>query len=147
MRSRNIEFVCRRLKPNTRLYAFFDNISMDAFLVPKLIEIEMVSGTFGPGETVVGDLPNSTSTGIRLRLATQNHKYGPYNAPTQVYKSNPYAPNSTISSSYSSTTTLLNVDTASLELQSVSGFFGRIGKGMKLVGQSSGALLELRMLD
>ena len=69
MRSRNIEFVCRRLKPNTRLYAFFDNISMDAFLVPKLIEIEMVSGTFGPGETVVGDLPNSTSTGIRLRLA------------------------------------------------------------------------------
>ena len=144
MRSRNIEFVCRRLKPNTRLYAFFDNISMDAFLVPKLIEIEMVSGTFGPGETVVGDLPNSTSTGIRLRLATQNHKYGPYNAPTQVYKSNPYAPNSTISSSYSSTTTLLNVDTASLELQAASGFFGRIGKGMKLVGQSSGAIARVK---
>ena len=52
MRSRNIEFVCKRLKPNTRLYAFFDNIDMNAFIVPKLIEIEMVSGTFSIGETV-----------------------------------------------------------------------------------------------
>ena len=45
---------------------------------------------------------------------------------------------------YSSTTTLLNVDTASLELQAASGFFGRIGKGMKLVGQSSGAIARVK---
>ena len=75
MRSRNIEFVCRRLKPNTRLYAFFDNISMDAFLVPKLIEIEMVSGTFGPGETVVGICPTHQLVSDCVLL--QNHKYGP----------------------------------------------------------------------
>ncbi len=140
MRSRNIEFICRRLKPNTRLYPFFDNIDMSKYVVPKLVEVTMVSGTFGAGEVVEGSRPNSNNDAIRFRLANQNHKYGPYNNPTQVYKQNPYEPASSISSTYSSTTTLLNVDTAALELQSASGFYGYITTGMKLVGQSSGAI-------
>ena len=140
MRSRNIEFVCRRLKPNTRLYPFFDNIDMARFVVPKLVEITMVSGTFGAGEIVEGSRPNSNNDAIRFRLANQNHKYGEYNNPSQTYKQNPYEPSSAISSTYSSTTTILNVDTASLELQAASGFYGYITTGMKLVGQSSGAI-------
>ena len=140
MRSRNIEFICRRLKPNTRLYPFFDNIDMQKYVVPKLVEITMVSGTFGAGEIVEGSRANTTNDAIRFRLANQNHKYGPYNNPSQVYKQNPYDPASSISSTYSSTTTLLNVDTAALELQSASGFYGYITTGMKLVGQSSGAI-------
>ena len=140
MRSRNIEFVCRRLKPNTRLYPFFDNIDMARFVVPKLVEVTMVSGTFGAGEIVEGSRPNSNNDAIRFRLANQNHKYGPYNAPSQTYKQNPYEPSSAISSTYSSTTTILNVDTASLELQAASGFYGYITTGMKLIGQSSGAI-------
>ena len=140
MRSRNIEFVTRRLKPNTRLYPFFDSIDMSKYVVPKLVEITMVSGTFGAGEIVEGSRPNSNNDAIRFRLANQNHKYGPYNNPSQVYKQNPYDPSSTISSTYSSTTTILNVDTASLELQSASGFYGYITTGMKLIGQSSGAI-------
>ena len=109
MRSRNIEFVTRRLKPNTRLYPFFDNIDMQKYVVPKLVEITMVSGTFGAGEVVEGSRPNSNTDAIRFRLANQNHKYGPYNNPDQVYKQNPYEPASSISSTYSSTTSLLNV--------------------------------------
>ena len=140
MRSRNIEFVCRRLKPNTRLYPFFDNIDMARFVVPKLVEITMVSGTFGAGEIVEGSRPNSNNDAIRFRLANQNHKYGEYNNPSQTYKQNPYEPSSAISSTYSSTTTILNVDTAFLELQAASGFYGYITTGMKLVGQSSGAI-------
>jgi len=140
MRSRNIEFVCRRLKPNTRLYPFFDNIDMARFVVPKLVEVTMVSGTFGAGEIVEGSRPNSNNDAIRFRLANQDHKYGPYNAPTQTYKQNPYEPSSSIAPTYSSTTTVLNVDTASLELQAASGFYGYITTGMKLVGQSSGAI-------
>jgi len=143
MRSRNIEFVTRRLKPNTRLYPFFDNIDMSRFVVPKLIEITMISGTFGAGEIVEGSRPNSNNDAIRFRLANQNHKYGPYNNPDQVYKQNPYDPASSISSTYSSTTSLLNVDTASLELQSASGFYGYITTGMKLIGQSSGAIAQV----
>ena len=140
MRSRNIEFVCRRLKPNTRLYPFFDNIDMSRFVVPKLVEVTMVSGTFGAGEIVEGSRPNSNNDAIRFRLANQDHKYGPYNAPTQTYKQNPYEPSSSIAPTYSSTTTVLNVDTASLELQAASGFYGYITTGMKLIGQSSGAI-------
>ena len=140
MRSRNIEFVCRRLKPNTRLYPFFDNIDMARFVVPKLVEVTMVSGTFGAGEIVEGSRPNSNNDAIRFRLANQDHKYGPYNAPTQTYKQNPYEPSSSIAPTYSSTTTVLNVDTASLELQAASGFYGYITTGMKLIGQSSGAI-------
>ena len=141
MRSRNIEFITRRLKPNTRLYSFFDNIDMSKYTVPKLIEIEMTSGTFGTGEVVSGSLGSAS---IRFRLAQQNHKYGPYNVPTEVFKINPYSPADGLSATYSSTATTLNVDTASLELQSASGYFGYVVKGMKLVGQSSGAIATVK---
>ena len=54
MRSRNIEFVARRLKPTTKLFAFFDNVEMKKYAVPKLIEIQMISGTFQVGEDIKG---------------------------------------------------------------------------------------------
>ena len=54
MRSRNIEFVARRLKATTKLFPFFDNIFMEKYTVPKLIEIQMISGTFQIGEDITG---------------------------------------------------------------------------------------------
>ena len=144
MRSRNIEVVARRLKPTTRLYAFFDNVDVTNFIIPKLIEVSMVSGTFLAGETVIGTMPiTGSNRSIRFRLAKQNHKYGPFNPPgnpLDVYKTNPYNPTLSLANSYSSTTTVLNVDTASLELQSESSFFGCISPTMQLVGQSSNAV-------
>ncbi len=141
MRSRNVEAVARRLKPSTRFYAFFDNTDVTNFIVPKLIEVRMTSGTFQEGETVTGFIPVSgTNRSITFRLAQQNHKYGPYNIPTETYRENPYNPNSTLSNSYSSTTTVLNVDTASLENQADSRFFGSIVKDMQLVGSDSNAV-------
>lgn len=140
MRSRNIEFIARRMKPRTRLYAFFDNVDMTNYVVPKLIEISMISGSFTAGETITG---TSGSVSIRFRLANSNHKYGPYNSPTQVYTENPYNTSEIVPTSYSSTSTILNVDTASLELQSASGFFGYVVPGMQLVGSSSGAVCRV----
>jgi hypothetical protein len=140
MRSRNVEFVARRLKPKTRLYAFFDNVNMNKYVVPKLVEIQMVSGTFAVGETIQG---SSGTTSFKSRLARPNHKYGPYNNPTQIYTENPYTPSETIPNSYSSTSTLLNIDTASLELQSASGFYGNIVAGMQLKGQTSKAIAKV----
>lgn len=137
MRSRNIEIISKRLKPSSRVYAFFDNVDMTSYVVPKLIEVSMSSGTFVNSETVVGSLGSKT---IRFRLATQNHKYGPYNSPTETFSTNPYLPENSLSSSYSSTTTILNVDTASLEMQASSGFYGSVAKNMQLVGQTSGAI-------
>ncbi len=46
MRSRNIQFVNKKVKPLTRMYAFFDGKNVTKFCVPKLLEIEMGSVTF-----------------------------------------------------------------------------------------------------
>lgn len=146
MRSRNIEIIARRLKPNTRFYAFFDNIDVTQFMVPKLIEVIMNSGTFIEGETITGVLGSKQ---IRFRLAKQNHKYGPVDPNTNTnlppsyqvesYKNDIYRPDTSLPNIYSPTSTSLNVDTASLEINGVSEFFGSIATGMILVGSSSRA--------
>jgi len=137
MRSRNIEVVSRRLKPSTRFYAFFDSVNVTEYIIPKLIEVNMESGTFSAGEVIVGTLGTKS---IRFRLASQNHKYGPYNRPNEVYVNNPYQPENILPSTYSSTSSILNVDTASLEAQADSRFFGSIAPNMKLVGETSGSI-------
>ena len=113
---------------------------MNSYVVPKLIEVEMRSGNFAAGETVRGTLGKSS---IRFRLAKTNHKYGPYLEPDQVFVENPYKPTKSLPSSYSTTSTLLNVDTASLELQSAAGFYGNISKNMQLIGETSGAIAKV----
>jgi hypothetical protein len=147
MRSRNIEVVAKRLKPNTRLYGFFDSKDMNPYFIPKLLEVKMVSGTFQAGETVTGI---SGAKNISFRIASQNHKYGPYNAPTETYAVNPYQSLNGLSSVYSSTSTLLNVDTFSLQLKSTSQFYGCVAIGMQLIGEISGAIAtisDLRLIS
>ena len=51
MRSRDIQFTAKGMKPYNRVYAFFDGVDVTRFCVPKLIEIEMISGTFRVSET------------------------------------------------------------------------------------------------
>ena len=92
----------------------------------------MTSGVFTTGETV-------TTSGFTFRLAAPNHKEGPYNAPTKVLTVNPYDNEAPISSVYSTSSTLLNVDTFSLATQVQGAFSGHAKNGMKLVGQTSGA--------
>lgn len=151
MRSRNVEFVAKRFRPYTQVYAFFDGEDVNSFIVPKLLEISMVSGIFQVGETVVGTFATSsinqnttsgsTPTEISFRVATANHKYGPFNAPTDIYTNNPYDQEATgtLTSVYSATSTLLNVDIASLSEQVQGQFFGRVLPGLKLKGLTSGA--------
>ena len=148
MRSRNIEFTGKNLKPFTRLYPFFDSVDVAKFNVPKLIEIEMTSGAFQTTETIVGTMPSAqqseelseaASASITFRLAVANHKYGPYNFPTDFYDSNPYDRDALLPGSYSETTTVLNVDTFSLQSEDNPNFNGYIATGMVLVGQTSGA--------
>ena len=100
MRSRNIEYVIKGLKPRTQLYGFFEGEDVAKFCFPKLLEITMDNGTFQVGETVIGtpaildEGANTASTPyIQFRTATPNHKYGPYNAPTDTFTLNPYADN------------------------------------------------------
>jgi hypothetical protein len=138
LRSRNIEFIAKKLKPHTRFYVFFDNQSLNNYVIPKLIQIQMVSGTFQVGETVIGTNP-LTNSSIKFRVASSNHKYGPYDSPTTKYQNNPYDFSNTIPENYSSTATILNVDTYSLSNIVQSSFSGFIDSGMRLKGQTSSA--------
>jgi len=147
IRSRNIEFVSKRLQPYSRMYAFFDGVDVNNFVVPKLIEIKMDSGVFTVGETVSGFFPgidyddviSGVNPKIAFRVSASNHKSGPYNIPTEIYKFNPYNSDLSIPSKYSSTSTVLNVDTFSLANEPQGEYFGFISVGMKLYGQTSGA--------
>lgn len=148
IRSRNIQFVSNRMLPNSQIYAFFDGIDVTKFCTPKLVEISMISGTFQVGEEVVGTVRSNASTTfeasqarINFRVAQSNHKFGPYNAPTKTYTINPYVSgNQIIPSIYSSTSTILNIDTASLaNMNENPEYRGYIMQGMTFVGQTSGA--------
>ena len=150
LRSQNIEFTGFRLKPGTKFFSSFSRTDMSdqrSLTVPKLIEVTPVKGAFQVGETVTGKLLNNQNTNtvpeIRFRVATPNHKDGPYNAPTLVYESSPYD-GAGISSSYSDTSTLINVDTGSLNQKSDERFFGNIVKDMRLVGETSNAEAQVK---
>jgi hypothetical protein len=154
VRSRNIEFYAANLKPSTRIYAFFDGKDVTKYCVPKIIEISMKSGVFQVGETVqgrmltkgLGEEGKDTDPRINFRVAQSNHRRGDYDSPTEVYPDNPYVDGGTIPEVYSSTSTILNVDTYSLADQPQGDFFGHIQTGMILVGETSGAEAEVTNL-
>ena len=145
-RSRNIEFTIDSLKPNTQVYAFFDGVDVSSYCIPKLLEINMISGAFQVGETVKGSMRSvgDTSTSeadreISFRLAQANHRSGTFDSASEVFTKNPYNKDQTLPSAYSSTSTILNVDTFSLCEQPQSEFIGSVSPEMILVGETSGA--------
>ena len=54
MRARNIQFTAKSMKPFTQVYGFFDNVDVNKFCFPKLVEVAMVDGIFEVGERVIG---------------------------------------------------------------------------------------------
>tara|TARA_X000000368_G_scaffold404708_1_gene381077 strand:- start:6460 stop:14163 length:7704 start_codon:yes stop_codon:yes gene_type:complete len=182
MRSRNVEFIVSKCKPLTQLYAFFDGVNVTKLCTPKLMEISMESGTFQVGETVIGTLPQvgiqpegTDAPFIKFRVAQADHRSGPYNAPTETFKRNPYisqvgataletflgtpgtvqvassnAQSTEMPTTYSATSTILNVDTKSLSDQPQGDFFGFAWSGMTLRGETSGAqagITNLRLIS
>lgn len=170
LRSRNIEFDVKGLRSITRFYPFFEGIDVSKYVIPKLLEIEMVSGKFTIGETVESD-PNFISNKIRFRVCKPNHKSGPYDGgavlngipqtinlvdngdgtftenvtqTTQSTQGEVYTTNpytqQPIQDDYSLSSTFINVDVKSLQLPSDTDFFGCVSEGMKIIGKSSGAV-------
>lgn len=136
MRSRNIEFLSRGLKPFTQIYAFFDGVDVNNFVIPKLIEVNMLSGIFIPGETVIGRIGGNI---IRFRLAKSNHRFGPILEPNDIYIENPYDRETNISPNYTLTSSVLNVDTFSLSEDAIGDYFGNIAQNIVLRGLESNA--------
>ena len=101
---------------------------------------------------------------IKFRVAQANHRAGPYNAPTEVFAKNPYISQvgatgletflgtpgtiqlasasggaTDMPATYSSTSTILNLDTKSMSDQAQGDYFGYTHVGMELRGVNSGA--------
>jgi len=133
IRSRNVAFNTERMKPRTRVYAFFDGVNVSTYVTPKVIEI-VKSSTADPntnetpfvvGETVIGHI-----SGCRFKVAPANDGYAtdPYGTGT-----------ATLAESYASQTGFLNIDTESLAESVNPNFFGNMNVGEVLIGQTSGA--------
>jgi len=170
LRSRNIEFDVKGLRPRTRFYSFFQGIDVKDYIVPKLLEIEMISGKFEIGETVESD-PHLPTHKIRFRLCKPNHLTGPFDGsnppsiinpvPTvdlttgqvlpqnpatlsrpDILRLNPYN-QQPVPENYNESSTFLNVDTRALELPSEVEFYGQISPNMRLIGKTSGAVARI----
>ena len=136
IRSRNVGFEANGLQPFTRYYPFFDSTSgLD--IIPKLIEISMTSGVFESGETVEGFLDGQRV--ITFRICQPNHKAGDISAPDITFLNNPYNTSVNLSSAYSASASVLNVDIASLREDAQGRFFGYITSDISLLGVTSGA--------
>ena len=136
IRSRNVAFDVNGVKPSTRFYPFFDS-TKGIDIIPKLIEISMDSGSFDVNESVEGF--DGADRIFVARTCAPNHKTGSISSPTTTYTTNPYNTDLTIPSLYSSSSSILNIDIASLVEDAQGQFFGYLLKGLKLVGRQSGA--------
>ena len=141
MRSRNIQFTAKSMKPFTQVYGFFDNVDVNRFCFPKLVEITMVDGVFEVGEGVAGLMPGALTEeapnvlvrpGIVFRVADPVHKFGPYNDPSDVFDRNPYDRNNVLPTAYTESTTILNIDTFSLAAEESPQFQGFITQGISV---------------
>jgi hypothetical protein len=141
LRSRNIEFDVKGLRPRTRFFSFFEGIDVNRYIIPKLIEIEMISGKFEIGETVESD-PHFTSKKIRFRVCKPNHKIGPFANPEEVFTLIPYRQTQP-PENYTEASDFINIDTRALQLSSEVDYFGEISVNMKIIGKTSGAVARI----
>lgn len=140
MRPKNIEFSAKRLKPYTQMYPFFDGINVSRYCVPKLLEIEMINGSFQAGENIKGIPTNKgiSSPEFYARLANIDHKEGQYNSPDTRYEFNPYT-QQPITQGYNNNSTFVNIDTYALSNPNQTQYYGYVEVGYLLVGETSGA--------
>ena len=156
IRSRNVEFIVKGLKPFTRHYHFLDGHSNVNF-VPKLVQIATdaslsengsSNNSFKSGETVKAYNGNKL-IGV-FRLSKSNHQNGNFKIPEKVFDFNPYDKNAALQSSYSQSSSTINIDLESLASTAQSEFYGYLKKGAQLVGQSSKAqafVKELKLVS
>ena len=135
VRSRNVQVHAKRLKPNTRFYVFMENTDLTLFAVPKYLPITMNKGTFAPNELIesVGE-ENPGSANIQFRTANINHKLGPFNNPDKTLGRCilPNVGEITIPTAYSSTSEIVNIDTADLAQPRDPLTGGYVKKGLKI---------------
>jgi len=147
VRSRNVQVTAKRVKPNTRYYVFMENTDLTQYAVPKYLPITMKRGTFAVGEVIETSVSAAVlgQPKIKCRVASTNHKEGPFNQPTFTLPRCvlPNVGEVTIPTAYSSTSEILNIDTADLGLKNNIDHRGYVQKGMILVNSTGTAECEV----
>ena len=174
MRSRNVDTRAYRFKSFTRIYPFLQRKKLSPYITPQLLEIEMVKGTFQPNEVVVGRMPGvkyknhpkNTQPRLRALICVPNRRFGRRTGlkPGQsafvkdpkfaggkrrIFAAtlrNPYNPDETLPSAYSTTSNILNIDTHTLgRLDGKNAkYFGFARGGMIIKGLKSGAVCKVK---
>ena len=147
MRSRNVYFNANGLRPFTKHYLYLDSQTVD--IIPKLCEINMISGTFKVFEDADIFDSNNNKVGF-IRVQKPNHKFGDKSRPDigaglgspavlpELYSADPYDRNRPApGNAYSPTSKLINFGTRVLSTQQK--YFGYVEKGFTVVGKTSGA--------
>ena len=114
------------------------------YCVPKYLPITMKEEVLQlmkrlkvQNTTTEGGVPN-----IKCRVASPSHKDGAYNDPNEIVTILPVVDGGepiSVPQSYSSTSTILNIDTADLALQNNVDHFGYVRKGQSIVNSSGTA--------
>ena len=127
-RSRNITCTATALKPSIQMYGFFGNREVSAFCTPKITKIAMNSGSvaFQAGEDII--------------ISTQGRKFRARLLPAGDIEFSNY---DFITSSYTSSSTYLNIDIESMEELAGSDYGGYLLSGDIVIGSNSGAAASI----
>jgi len=153
MRSRNIEFNCKKLKPRTKFFGFFDGIALPTKLVtPKIIGLTKDSSSdsktnnipFQVGETVyvnsAGSPGFTPKKGFRFKARVA--------APNEGFEINPLDGTDIQSTNdYTSNLGFLNIDTKSLADQAKGTYYGSPKINDYIIGETSGAIAKVTSKD
>ena len=147
VRSRNVQVTAKRVKPNTRYYVFMESTDLTQYAVPKYLPIIMKRGTFAVNDIVESSVSAAVigQANIKFRVASPNHKDGDYNNPTETLQRCilPNIGEFNLPTAYSSTSQVLNIDTADMGLQNNIEHIGYVKKGMGLVNSAGTAECEV----
>ena len=151
MRSRNVYFNANGLRPFSKHYLYLDSQQVD--IIPKLCEIEMVSGSFRVFENA--NIFDSTGKKIGyIRVQKPNHKFGDTSRPdigaglgspavlVEEYSVDPYDRNRPApGDAYSPTSRLINFGVRALSTDEK--FYGYVERGSRVIGETSGAVATI----
>ena len=135
-RSRNFSITGYRLKPNIRVYPFLDGKDISAYTTPKIIEISMTAGSvaFQNGESI--EVTGNVNRKFKCKLGNPRGGIAKLNKP---YSIDPYTGNEITATAYSTTSTFLNLNIATMQKLGGANRGGYLLEGDVIAGVTSGA--------
>ena len=146
MRSRNIEFVCQKLKPRTKFFAFFDGIAIPKKLItPKIVGVVKDPST----DSQTNNIPFQIGETVYVKKGNGKFRFkARISAPNENISINPLdGTDISTTTDYTSNLTFINIDTKSLADQVKGNYYGSPKLNDYLVGETSGAVAKVSSKD